>query len=258
MISVIYTLSTKFYICPNTPILILQFLMTPAKLPKLHSDYSVDCVIFGFDEGELKVLLVERNEPPYEGWTAIPGNLGYDTEDLDQAAQRILYELTGIDNIFLEQFYTFGSINRHPQGRVITVAYYSIIKRTMNGLHPVTSYMRKAFWCPANKIPKLAFDHNLIVEKALQMLRHKVQYEPVGFELLPEKFTLTQLQHIYEAILEKKIDKRNFRKKILKYGLVTELRQKQKNVSHRAATYFKFNKRQYADLKRKGFIFGIK
>jgi len=228
------------------------------KLPKLHSDYSVDCVIFGFDEGELKVLLVERNEPPYEGWTAIPGNLGFDNENLDDAAQRILYELTGLKNIFLEQFYSFGKIDRHPQGRVITVAYYSIIKRTMNGLHPITSYMRKAFWCPADKIPKLAFDHNEIVEKALLMLRHKVQYEPVGFELLPEKFTLTQLQHIYEAILEKKIDKRNFRKKILRYGLLKELKQKQKGVSHRAATYFRFNKRRYVDLKRRGFIFGIK
>src|SRR5262249_54400995 len=153
IISVICTLREKFYICQNTQTLVFLFLMAKMKLPKLHSDYSVDCVIFGFDEGELKVLLVERNEPPYEDWIAIPGNLGYDKEDLYQAAQRVLYELTGLKNIFLEQFHTFGSIDRHPQGRVITVAYYSIIKRTMNGLHPVTSYMRKAFWCPAHKIP---------------------------------------------------------------------------------------------------------
>jgi len=232
--------------------------MAKFRLPKLHSDFSVDCVIFGFDEGELKVLLVERNEPPYEGWIAIPGNLVYDHEDIHEAAARVLYELTGLKNIFLEQFYSFGEIDRHPQGRVITVAYYSIIKSSVNGLHPVSGYTRKAFWCPADKIPKLAFDHNQIVERALETLRHKIQYEPVGFELLPEKFTLTQLQHLYEAILEKKVDKRNFRKRILRYGLVSELKQKQKNVSHRAAAYFKFNKRRYADLKKKGFIFGIK
>jgi 8-oxo-dGTP diphosphatase len=232
--------------------------MAKAKLPKLHSDFSVDCVIFGFDDGELKVLLVERNEQPFKEWKAIPGNLVYDIEDIDEAAQRVLYELTGLKNIFLEQFYSFGKIDRHPQGRVITVAYYSIIKRTDNGLHPVTSYTRKAFWWPADKIPALAFDHNRITEKALETLRHKIQHEPVGFELLPEKFTLTQLQHIYEAILQKKIDKRNFRKKILRYGLLTELKQKQTGVSHRAATFYKFNRGRYLNLKKKGFIFGLR
>lgn len=232
--------------------------MAKVKLPKLHSDFSVDCVIFGFDEGELKVLLVERNEPPYKEWKAIPGNLVYDTEDIDGAAKRVLYELTGLKDIFLEQFYSFGKIDRHPQGRVITVAYYSIIKRTDNGLHPVSGYTRKAFWWPADKIPKLAFDHNEIADKALATLRHKIQYEPVGFELLPEKFTLTQLQHIYEAILQKKIDKRNFRKKILSYGLLKELKEKQTGVSHRAASFFKFNKARYRSLKKRGFIFGMK
>ena len=232
--------------------------MANAKLPRLHSDFSVDCVIFGFDEGELKVLLVERNERPYKGWKAIPGNLVYDTEDIDEAAERVLYELTGLKDIFLEQYYSFGRIDRHPQGRVITVAYYSIIKRTDNGLHPVTSYTKKAFWWPADSIPKLAFDHNQIAEKALQTLRHKIQYEPIGFELLPEKFTLTQLQHLYEIILQKKIDKRNFRRKILRYGLLTELKQKQKGVSHRAATFFKFDRNRYSSLKKKGFIFGLK
>ncbi len=236
---------------------LIPFFMPRIKLPKLHSDFSVDCVIFGFDDGELKVLLVERNEPPYKNRIAIPGNLAYDNETIHEAAQRVLYELTGLKNIFLEQFHSFGSISRHPQGRVITVAYYSIIKRTMNGLHPVTSYMKKAFWCRANEIPKLAFDHNEIVEKALETLRHKIQYEPIGFELLPEKFTLTQLQHIYEAILQKKIDKRNFRKKILRYGLLRGLNQKQKGVSHRAASYYRFNKKSYAALKKKGFIFGL-
>jgi len=232
--------------------------MAKFRLPKLHSDFSVDCVIFGFDDGELKILLVERNEPPFEGWKAIPGNLVFDSEDIDSAAQRVLHELTGLKNIFMEQFYSFGKIDRHPQGRVITVAYYSIIKRTENGLHPISGYTRKVFWWPAHKIPKLAFDHNQIAKKALATLRHKIQYEPVGFELLPEKFTLTQLQHIYEAILEKKIDKRNFRKKFLRFGLLQELKQKQKGVSHRAATYYKFRNARYESLKKKGFIFGVR
>jgi 8-oxo-dGTP diphosphatase len=232
--------------------------MAKVRLPKLHSDFSVDCVIFGFDEGELKILLVERNEPPYEGWKALPGNLVFDNEDIDSAAQRVLYELTGLKNIFMEQFYSFGKIDRHPQGRVITVAYYSIIKRTVNGLHPVSGYTRKAFWWPADKIPRLAFDHNQIAKRALETLRHKIRYELVGFELLAEKFTLTQLQHLYEAILQKQVDKRNFRKKILRYGLLKELKQKQKSVSHRAAMYFKFNKRRYKSLKKSGFIFGWK
>lgn len=227
------------------------------KLPKLHSDYSVDCVIFGFDEGELKVLLIDRNELPFKGWKAIPGNLVYDTEDLEGAAQRVLYELTGLRNIFMEQCHTFGKIDRHPQGRVLTVAYYSIIRRTGQGLHPVTSFARKAFWWPADKIPKLAFDHNEIVEKALEVLRHKVQYDTVCFELLPERFSLTQLQHVFEAILEQKIDKRNFRKKILNYGILMEHRKKQIGVSHRAATLYSFNRARYEKLKKGGFIFGL-
>lgn len=204
------------------------------------------------------MLLVERNQPPFEGWKAIPGNLVYDSEDIDEAAARVLYELTGLKNIFLEQFYSFGKIDRHPQGRVITVAYYSIIKRTDNGLYPISGYTKKAFWWPADKIPKLAFDHNQIAQQALETLRHKIQYEPVGFELLPEKFTLTQLQHIYEAILQRKIDKRNFRKKMLSYGLLKKLKEKQEGVSHRSAAFFKFNKSRYQHLKKNGFIFGIK
>ena len=127
--------------------------MAKGNLPKLHSDFSVDCVIFGFDDEELKVLLVERNEPPFKSWKAIPGNLVFVQENIVDAAERVLYELTGLRNIFLEQFYSFGSIDRHPQGRVITVAYYSIIKRNDNGLHPVSGYAKTAYWRPADRIP---------------------------------------------------------------------------------------------------------
>ena len=231
--------------------------MTKSKLPKLHSDFSIDCVIFGFDDGELKILLIERNEAPFNGWKAIPGNLVYDNENIDQAAERILYELTGLKNVYLEQFQTFGDINRHPQGRVITVAYYSIIKRTDSGLHPVTSFAKKAFWWPTDSIPKLSFDHNKIVERALEQIKHKISFEPIGFELLPPKFTLTQLQHVYESILQKQIDKRNFRKKILSFGFLKEYAKKQTGVSHRAAKLYRFDKNKYELLRKKGFSFEI-
>lgn len=231
--------------------------MTKSNLPKLHSDFSVDCVIFGFDQGELKILLIERNKSPFSGWKAIPGNLVLDNEDLDDAAQRILYELTGLDNIYMEQFHTFGKTDRHPQGRIITVAYYSIIKRTDEGLHPITSFAKKALWWPANTIPKLAFDHNEIATKALELIRHKINFEPLAFELLPSRFTLTELQHVYESIGQKSIDKRNFRKKMLAYGFLQEFAKKQTGVSHRAAKLYKFNKKKYVQLKKRGFNFEI-
>lgn len=229
--------------------------MVLQKLPSLHSDFSVDCVIFGFDEGSLKVLLIERNEEPFKKLKAIPGNLAFDNEDIDQAASRVLYELTGLDKVFMEQFYTFGKIDRHPQGRVITVAYYAIIRSTEAGLHPITSYAKKAFWWPITDLPQLAFDHNFIVEKAIAELKHRLRYVPIGFELLPEKFTLTQLQNMYECIMQKSVDKRNFRKKILSYGFLKDLRSKQKGVAHRAARLYKFNPQKYNELKQNGFYF---
>lgn len=231
--------------------------MKSKSLPKLHSDFSVDCVIFGFDEGELKILLIERNEPPFEKWPALPGNLAHDNEDIDEAAQRVLYELTGLSGVFMKQFYSFGKIDRHPQGRVITVAYYAIIKRTDEGLNPVTSYAKKAFWCPANKLPKLAFDHEEIAQHGISVLRNTIKYEPIGFELLSEEFTLSQIHHLYEAILQKSIDKRNFRKKIMSFGLLTELKKKKSGVAHKAPWLYKWNKDKYEKLKEKGFVFEI-
>ena len=231
--------------------------MAEKELPRLRSSFSVDCVIFGFDDGELKILLIERNKQPFKEWKAIPGNLVNDDEDLDSAAARILYELTGLSEVYLEQFHSFGEIGRHPQGRVVTVAYYAIIKRFETGLHPITNYAKKAFWAPANQIPELAFDHNQIVKKGIERLRNEIRREPLGFELLEENFTLTQLQHLYEVILEKNIDKRNFRKKILGFGLLTEVKKKRTGVSHRPADLYKFNKKKYQALKGTGFVFEI-
>jgi len=231
--------------------------MAKKALPRLHSDFSVDCVIFGFDEGELKILLIERNEAPFEKWKALPGNLAYDTEDVEQAAERVLYELSGLSGIFMEQLYSFGKIDRHPQGRVITIAYFAIIKRTDEGLHPITSYAKKAFWWPANNLPQLAFDHNEIAEKGIERLRSKLQREPIGFELLPEQFTLSQVHHLYEVILQRVIDKRNFRKKILSFGILTELKKKKTGVAYKAPWLYKWNEEKYLALKKKGFVFEL-
>jgi 8-oxo-dGTP diphosphatase len=215
-------------------------------LPKFDSAFSIDCVIFGFEAGELKVLLIERNEDPFKDWWALPGNLVENDESVENAATRILYELTGLRELHMEQFHTFGDVNRHPLGRVITVAYYALIR--INGkkeVKPITQYAKQAFWHPINDLPKLGFDHDEIFETSIQKLRRRLSYQPIAFELLPEKFTLTQLQLLYEAILNKKLDKRNFRKKMLSYGFLKELDEKQKGVSYRAAKLYKFDRRKY-------------
>ena len=219
-------------------------------------DISVDCVVFGFDEDELKVLLIEQKQP--EGKSvikpqkAVPGNLVRDDEGLDTAAKRILNELTSLNGIYLKQFHAFGDPNRvtglkdrdwlrsfrtHPERRVITVGYYSLVK--MDDFNPqAASFAKKAQWVDVYKIPNLAFDHNEIVGEALKVLRHELMADHIGFELLPEKFTLSQLQKLYEIILDKKLDKRNFRKNILRTDTVTPLEEKQSGVLHKPAQLF--------------------
>jgi 8-oxo-dGTP diphosphatase len=218
-------------------------------LPHLDSVFSTDCVIFGFEAGELKVLLIERNEEPFKDWYALPGNIVGPDESVDAAAQRILYELTGLRDLPMRQFHTFGEVNRHPQGRVVTIAYFALIRISgQKDLMPITQYARKAFWHPVNDLPTLAFDHTDIFKRAFKKIRAKLNYEPIAFELLPEKFTLTQLQSLYEAVLSKQLDKRNFRKKMLSYGFLKELAEKQKGVSYRAAKLYKFDRRKYAKI----------
>ena len=215
-------------------------------LPKFESVFSIDCVIFGFQANELKILLIERNQEPYKGWNALPGYIVKNDESIDDAAERILYELTGLRGLHMEQFQTFGDVDRHPKGRVITVAYYALIRIDgHNEVKPVTNFARSAFWHPVNKLDKLPYDHAKIFETGFQKLRRRLSYQPIAFELLPEKFTLTQLQTLYEAILNKKLDKRNFRKKMLSYGFLKELDEKQKGVSYRAATLYRFDRRKY-------------
>ena len=226
---------------------------------------SVDCVIFGFDFEKLNVLLVERKLVDEQSGETLINDLtlaGYhifEDENLEEAAARILKDVTGLENIYLEQFYTFGDLERvtHPndqlwikhinQGftnQVITVGYFSLIDNTKVSL----SRKEKKFdWYPVDSISRLsfAFDHRHILHKALESLRRKIKFEPVVFELLPEKFTLTQLQRVYEAIMGTELDKRNFRKKIAQMAYIIPLNEKQKGVSHKPAQLFSFSSEVY-------------
>lgn len=221
------------------------------------SAFSADTIIFGFDGADLKVLLIKRGMIPYQDMWALPGDLVYPNEDLETAANRVLEELTGLRDVYLEQVRAFGAVDRHPLGRVITVAYYSLIRINKYRVTPA-SFAQKAKWHPVNEIKELAFDHNLILSTCLERLRQHVRNRPIGFELLPQKFTLTELQHLYEAILNLDLDKRNFRKKILSTQLLTDLDEVQSNVAHRPAKLYSFNREKYAALTAEGYNFELK
>lgn len=217
---------------------------------------TVDCVVFGLDEEDLKIILIERDMEPFKGRWALPGGFVHIDESLEAAAIRELQEETGVENVYLEQLYTFGDVDRDPRDRVISVAYYALVNLSDHKIKAATD-ARSAAWFSVDDVPKLAFDHNKIFGIALKRIRGKVRYEPIGFELLPDKFTLTQLQGMYEKILEQDIDKRNFRKKILGMELLKELDEVQMDVAHRAARLYKFDERKYRQLKDKGFNFEI-
>lgn len=221
------------------------------------SAFSVDNIIFGFDEGDLKVLLIKRGAEPFKGMWALPGDLVYPNEDLDAAAARVLEELTGLRDVYLEQVNAFGAVNRHPLGRVITVAYYSLIRINKYKVTPA-SFAKKAQWHSISEVQELAFDHLEILVACFQRLKQQVRTRPLGFELLPPKFTLTELQHLYEAILETILDKRNFRKKILSMDLLIDLAETQEGVAHRPAKLYQFDKERYEKLKQEGLHFELK
>ena len=220
---------------------------------------TVDNVIFGFDEADLKVLLIKRGTEPYKDAWALPGDFMYPTEDLDSAAERVLSELTGLNDVYLEQVHTFGSPNRHPLGRVITVSYFSLVKINRFKVMPA-SFAQKAKWHSLSKMRELAFDHNTILDSCFQALKQRIRVRPIGFELLPPKFTLTELQHLYEAILEPKdgiLDKRNFRKKILSMDFIVDLNESQEGVAHRPARLYAFDKDKYEKFVSEGFNFEL-
>jgi 8-oxo-dGTP diphosphatase len=217
---------------------------------------TVDCVVLGLDTNDLKVLLVKRGVEPFRGAWALPGGFVTPDESLDAAARRELAEETGIGEVFLEQLYTFGEPGRDPRGRVITVAYYALAKLADFKVEAATDAAAAA-WHPLGDLPALAFDHRAIVDTAVARVRGKVRYRPIGFELLPPRFTLTQLQRLYEIILERPLDKRNFRKKILALDLVVETDEVQRGVRHRAARLYRFDRKKYERLAKQGFEMAI-
>jgi 8-oxo-dGTP diphosphatase len=217
---------------------------------------TADVVIFGYDQTEIKVLLIERGIEPFKGKHALPGGFVHEDETTEECAKRELFEETGLENIFTEQLYTFSDIYRDPRGKVITVAYFALINMNETSIKAGDD-AQNAEWFSLNKIPALAFDHDMIFRKALYRLKSKIRWQPIGFELLPEKFTLGELQNLYESILEINLDKRNFRKKILKTELLIQTEEKQQNVAHKPATFYKFDKKRYTQLEKDGFNFEI-
>ena len=236
---------------------------------QLNPNNSVDCVIFGFDFEQIKVLLIDRgqNLGNSKNQRALPGNLIYEDENLDQAAYRVLEELTGINDIYLEQVGAFGNPNRiskesdlewlksirdQPNARVITAAYYSLVK--IDDFIPKPhSFAKKAEWISITEINELAFDHFEILQVAKEKLKQKIKIQPIGFNLLPEKFTLSQLHKLYECIFEKPLDKRNFRRKIQKLNILTNLKEKQRGVPHKPSQLYKFNEENYQLLTQNGY-----
>jgi 8-oxo-dGTP diphosphatase len=221
-----------------------------------HFGISVDCVVFGFDGTDLQILAIERGADPFKGFQALPGDLVRPDEDTDAASLRVLHDLTGLPDIYLEQLHTFGQVDRHPMGRVVTVAYYSLIDIRRYAPQP-GSWASQAQWVPIEKIAHMAFDHARIVSVALSHLQHRIRHRPIGFELLTEEFTLAQLQLLYEAILGTQFDKANFRKKILAMNLLQPLEKMQRAVRHRPARLYRFDAQRYTHLMERGFLFEL-
>ncbi|GEM_PF-25630 len=259
----------------------IHYLCRKHRNSMILKNLSIDCVIFGFKDNKLKVLLWQDETEaiksfftdrdnyedvkilfeanPFranEGYWALIGTHMPDEEDLDEFAKHILYQTTGLKDLYLKQVKTFGATNRVPFMRVVTTAYYAIINPEYHDMQQseITKILR---WFDIDKLPKLIFDHEEIINAALKKLREEVKYHPVGFHMLPEKFTLTELQSLYEVILGKKLDTRNFRKKIQKMDLLTDTEEKQTNVAHRAAKLYSFDIATYQKLREEGLKFSI-
>ncbi len=214
---------------------------------------AVDCIIFGFDGKHLKGLFIKRGfEPQKDKWSLMGGFVNKD-EGVENAAGRILDQLTGLTDIYMEQLFCFGHVNRDPGGRVISIAYFALIK-----IDDYTEELMKthnARWFELNKVPGLIFDHKQMVKLARERLQQKVANHPIGFALLPDKFTLPQLQNLYEAIYETPLDKRNFTRKVLSLGILNKLKEKEKESSKKGAFYYTFDKTKYKRLENEGVRF---
>ena len=204
---------------------------------------SLDCIIFGFDKGSLKLLLLKRNFEPAKGSWSLMGGFVQDGESVDDAAKRVLAELTGLENVYMEQVGTFGEVDRDPGERVISVAYYALIN--INEYDRNLVQQHNAHWAEINEIPPLVFDHPQMVKQARIMLQKKASSEPIGFNLLPSLFTLFQLQSLYEAIYGEPLDKRNFRKRVADLNYIEKTDKIDKTGSKRGAALYKFNENAY-------------
>ena len=214
-----------------------------------HPSVTTDCVVFGYDGLRLNVLLIERGADPFKGHWAFPGGFLNIDESAQQGAKRELFEETGLREAYLRQFHTFSAVNRDPRERVISIAYYALVRISeVKGGDDAA----KAQWLPLDSVPPLAFDHDMMLRMAIKELRRQIHFEPIGIELLPEKFTMTQLRHLYEAILNKKCNHRHFSTEMLKTGLLTQLNET-KAANNKATSLYKFNREKYNQMIKNGF-----
>jgi 8-oxo-dGTP diphosphatase len=218
---------------------------------------SVDAVVFGYDqEQEISILLIKRKFEPFQKFWALPGGLVKDDESLEDAVRRELKEEAGIDVNYLEQLYSFGKPDRDPRNRVVSVAYFGLVRPADYQLSAETDAEDVA-WFNIKKLPRLAFDHKVILDMAIKRLRSKLAYEPIGFELLDKKFPFSDLEKLYQILLDRELDRRNFKKKIMSYGFLEELDEVVQKKSGRPARLFQFNKKKYFELREKGYNFDI-
>lgn len=217
---------------------------------------AVDAVVFGYEDGHISVLLIQRKFEPHKGAWAIPGGFVLQNESLEEAVERELHEETGVSINYLEQLYTFGNPNRDPRGRVVSIAYFGLIRPNSFNISASTD-AENVQWFNITELPDLSFDHKSILETAIARLQGKITYEPIGFELLDNKFPFSDLEKLYTTLLGRAIDRRNFRKKILNLNVLDELDEKVSKGSGRPANLFQFNKNRYFQLKKEGIFFDI-
>ena len=220
---------------------------------------AVDAIVFGYSKEQgVSILLIKRKYPPFKGDWAIPGGFVLDSESLEEAVERELLEETGIKINYLEQLYTFGKPNRDPRQRIVSVAYFGLVKSTQFEKLNASTDAEEAQWFNIKNLPKLAFDHANILTIAIERIRNKIKYQPIGFELLDKKFPFSDLEHVYAILLDREIDRRNFKKKIQKLGILEELNEKVKSSgAGRPGNLFQFNKKRYQELLKSGMHFEI-
>jgi ADP-ribose pyrophosphatase YjhB (NUDIX family) len=231
----------------------------PATLQYSHTErilVALDCIVFGFENNQLKILLVKRDLEPESGAWSLMGDFLRQRENLDDAAKRVLHQLTGLEDVYMEQLHTFGNTDRDPVERTLSVAYFALIK-TQN-LDNELARSHSAKWFSLDQIPELIFDHQDMVDAARERLKFQASHHPIGFELLPKKFTIPQLHQLYEAIFNNEIDKRNFSRKVLSMNILTKTNEKQKGFSKRGAFYYTFEKSNYDSLIQSGSSFFVK